>query len=419
MLLSAWRNIGLIAVFLVGASWAYADTVQQQLQTLQNQIDALNQHIQAKVLVGQAPIVTTDAKLPIGDLSKTHMPYIILSHKYDYTAPLVLGGYVEADAQTWNGSFKSRDDDSYPQNGNTLALTKAHLISMANLNSDTFALVELRNNLPDNNMVVEGGFLTFGNFAKSPWYFTVGNTYLPFGNFNGDGPLDNSLLTNAFRVSNTNQATLGLNLDNFDTNIAVFSNNSYANNGIHDFVLNTEWFKKLNSISSLKLSVGYLNDIRGTSSGVGEAYEGNVPSSNATLTGDTNGAVDGSLTYEIDHLSVFGEYISTTQSALDDHRSTGNLSAWLLGSEYRFHILQYWTHFQLSYSQTQNMQDVNLPLAGNYALNLKTKGIKSEWLTSIEPEVWHNVYVGPEFDFNRMYAGTSTWVLSMDFTAYF
>jgi hypothetical protein len=289
---------------------------------------------------------------------------------------------------------------------------------MANLSNWATAVVSLKNSLPSNGLAVDRAFLVLGNLSQSPWYFTAGNAYLPFGSFSGNGPLDNSLTTNAFRVNPTSQAMLGLNAYGFDTDLGLYSANHF-DNGLHDFLLNTEWAAKLSSSSQLTLGGGYLNDIRGTSSGVGAAYASSTPSASSPLSAAKTAAYDANLNYSIANLSLLAEYLTTSRSAIANNQSIGKPSVWMIGTVYKHAMLNWPTQFQLSFSQSQNMQNIPLPIAVNFSQNLKATGIKTEWLASVVSQVWSNTYLGPELDYDHMYAGTHNWTLSMDATAYF
>lgn len=408
-----------VGVALLAINLGHAQTAQQQLNSIQAQINQLNQQLTNQKYNSSTPIITSDSKLPMAGLSKVHFAEAVLVNKDIYQAPLVIGGHLEGDAQTWNGSYTYNSNGSFNQSGQSIAFTKLYLFTLANMNSWTTAVVTLKNNLPGNSIGFDRAFLNFGNLNKSPWYLTVGNAFLPFGSFSGNGPLDNSLTTNTFRVNPTTQAMLGLNTHGFDSNLGVYSDNTFSNNGLHDFLFDTTWTHSLNSSTQLSLGGGYLNDVRGTSSGIGSAYALTTPSAVSPLSAGKTGAYDLNANLTINRISLLGEFVSTTQSATANNQNIGKPTVWMLGTVYKQTLWNWPTQFQLSYSQTKNMQNIQLPASADYAENLKITGIKSEWLASITSQVWKNLYVGPEFDYNHLYAGTNTWTLTLDGTAYF
>ncbi|MDO8954584.1 MAG: LbtU family siderophore porin [Gammaproteobacteria bacterium] len=413
------KIIGLVIAGALLVNMAHADIASRQLNSLQAQINALNKQISYKKQSASLPMVTTDSKLPLASLSKVHFPEAVLKAKESYQAPLILGGQLEADAQTWNGSYFYAHNGSSNQKGQSVAFTKAYIFTMANINQWTTAVVSLKNSLPTNSIQVDRAFLNFGNLASSPWYVTLGNAYLPFGNFSGNGPLDNALTTNAFRINPTTEAMLGLNSDGFDTNFGVYNDSSFSNNAFHDFLLSSTWTQALNTSSQLSLGASYISDIRGTSSGVGSSYTQSTASAASPFNAAKTSAYDLNANYTLGSISLLGEFVTTSRSAMANNVSVGKPSVWMLGTVYKYAILNKPTQFQLSFSQTKNMQNVQLPATANFAQNLKITGIKSEWLASITPEMWTNTYIGPEFVYDHLYSQTNTWTLSLDATAYF
>jgi hypothetical protein len=43
--------------------------------------------------------------------------------------------------------------------------------------------VDTGSRVPNNQLYLQRGFLTIGNLAKSPWYFSIGQMYVPFGRY--------------------------------------------------------------------------------------------------------------------------------------------------------------------------------------------------------------------------------------------
>jgi len=421
-----WNKLSVIVLGLVLSSSAFAANTQQELYNLQAQISQLNKQlasIPTNIATASTSHVMTDSLIPLGAMSKVHFPYALLKAKNKLNAPLVMGGQLEADAQNWNGSY-TFNTDSPNQRGRALGFTKLYLFSVANLNPWATTVVTIKNSLPNNTVTLDRAYVSFGNLAQNPWYLTVGNAFLPFGSFSGNGPLDNSLPTNSFRVNPTNQVMLGHNANGFDTDVGFYSGN-FTNNAMHNYLANVSWTGALNTNSTLNVAAGYINEVRGTSSGVGTAYINTCGSSTYgvcsanTLTGSQTGAYDLNATYTLNQLSFLGELVATTANATINSQVVGKPSVWMLGTVYKHQILNKPTQFQLSYSQTRNMQTIQLPTAANYMQNLKITGIKSEWLASITPEVFNNLYIGPEFDYNHLYTGNNTWTLTVDATGYF
>jgi hypothetical protein len=211
---------------------------------------------------------------------------------------------------------------------------------------------------------------------------------------------------------------LGLKSDGFDTDFGIYSNSTF-DNGLHDFLINSEWTGTLDSNSNIVFGAGYINDIRGTSSGVGQAYASGTPSAASPLTGPATGAYDANISLNLANFSLLWEYNKTSTSANVNNQAIGKPSVWMLATVYKHVLFKRPVQYQLSFSQSKNMQNIPLALAANYAQNLNATGIKTEWLASVVSEVWKNTYIGPELDYDHMYAGNNTWTLTMDATAYF
>ncbi len=92
----------------------------------------------------------------------------------------------------------------------------------------------------------------------------------------------------------------------------------------------------------------------------------------------------------------------------------------MLGLTGQFALFNSPYFWQVSYSKTANMQNVLMPLDGDYQDALKTTtGFKNQWIGSIQGEFWQNVYIGPEFTYGYLYNNAHTYTATLDATAYF
>jgi hypothetical protein len=101
--------------------------------------------------------------------------------------------------------------------------------------------------------------------------------------------------------------------------------------------------------------------------------------------------------------------------------ATGKLSSWMLGANYKTGLYNIPTTFQLSYSATENMQNLPYALPGeaNGTINTVGTSVKNQWLASVEGEVLTNFFVGPEFDYSELYTGQKTYAVTLDMNALF
>lgn len=103
------------------------------------------------------------------------------------------------------------------------------------------------------------------------------------------------------------------------------------------------------------------------------------------------------------------------------HEVDGALSPWIVGGTHKNTYQNIPTQLQLSYSQTENMQNIPMTLPGDVDSGIKTAGtsIKSSWLASVEGETFTNVYIGPELAYEELYNKTHTFTITLDLNAYF
>lgn len=407
-------------LLIMSASSLCADPSQQEaLNSLQSQINALQSQIAN--MQNPANVIGLDTAIPFGTMSKVEMPLALIKARNTNTAPIVIGGQVEADVQYWNGTpLTTSSGQNYNTPDSSIAFTKLYLFTEANINENTIGLITLKNTLPANTVQFDRAFLMLGKLnPAAPLFVTVGMSYLPFGNFSGNGPLDNSLTTDMFRVSQTDQVSLNMGYGPFTFIGSMFNNNSTVNASIH--YLFTGLFNKTIDGYSLALGTSYLTNIVGTSSGLGSAFhQMGSYSSSAPLQSNTNPAWDANFTFGKPIFSVLGEYVTTLRASTNQNQNVGKISAWLLGTTGKFSSYGTPYTWQLSYAKTTNMQNVPMPFDGNYAQNLKTAtGFQNQWIGSIQGEYFQNVYIGPELTYGNLYNSAHTYTATLDATAYF
>ncbi|MCX7123810.1 MAG: FlxA-like family protein [Gammaproteobacteria bacterium] len=418
---------------------AYADTgtassMQDQVSALQNQINSLQSQLNnMNNHSALNSIIMTDFSSPLGLLNDSQYALGTLLNKSTLNTPIVVGGSIESDLQTWGGSFSVPNavGNTTYQSGSAFSVTGAELYTMANMGDWVTGLLGLQGNVGGNSgspMSFDKAFLLFGNLQKNPLFVTVGEIYLPFGIFNGNGPWSNNLDTDAFRISKTNQLTLNFYNKGFYTSFAWF-NTAANNSGLHDFTYNISYAKS--GTFNYSVGAGYLYDIRNTNSGIGAAYpgagvSGNTAPSTYTISGNRNGAFDlnGSIAYG--HYNLNGEYDFTERGASNLNGSnTGPMGAWNIAAGYGTLFWNIPTNFQLGYSATHNMSNIPAQLWGMDTASVQTQtsdnnaGVQHNWLVSMTNQFFPNVYMSPEYQYSTLYNGTHTWTLTYDISAYF
>jgi hypothetical protein len=411
-------------------SIAYADATPS-IEILQNQINALQSQINALQTENTASsMIMSDASNPFSAMSDTLFPLGVMQAKPSFTAPLILGGELEMDIQTWGGSFSTRIDRTTTyQDGSDIAVPTADLNALANLGTWVSVYLSIEGGAAPATTSIGQAFMLFGNLQNNPFFLTAGQTYLPFGVFNGNGPYANNLDTNAFRASNTNQVTLNYSQGNFYTNLAGLENKDDRSN-LDDFSYTISYTTSGNF--NYSVGAGYLYDVRGLGSEVGESYPNNNANEgdpNPTNPGNTIRG-DRNAVYDLNALVAYGVYglnaeANLTQTGAEslNGQATGQMSAWNLAGTYSPTLWNIPTTFTLSYSATHNMQDISFPLNGMANNPQETQmgdhdsGMAHQWLIAMSNEFVTNVYMSPEFAYATLYNGTNTWSLTYDITA--
>lgn len=399
--------------------------LQAQLVQLQGEVNTIANSPKLAMMAQQTDRrVMSDTTNPFGMMPDTTFSSVLLQAKESLNAPLVMGGYLEADAQAWGGSLSFPTSSTTYHNGNSIYLTTAKLYTLGNVNDWTSVFLSLQGNT--NNIVsttFDQAFLTFGDLKKYPLYIMVGKGYLPFGSFAGNGIWSNSITTNDFRMSQANQVNLGFYQNGLTLNIAATNDGGSGQvttipGNLAVFVYNANYASSFAKNFSYSIGASYMNDIRGTEAGVGEAYN----TTGGTLTGGSNGAYDfnGSLGYKT--VSFNAEYASTAKSATYNGASTGKISSWMTTLNYAPMLYGETTTFSLGYSASNNAADVPYgvsAMVNNSPATPAGQGFKNEWIAFAQRPIYNNIYIGPEFDYAKTYAGNNTWTGTFDLSAFF
>lgn len=411
-----------ISSLLLCASTSFAtDPSPAALSQLQQQIDQL----QAQINVLQPPRLAFDSQNPLAALSTPNLAYSLLQQQALYPATATLGGSLSAAAQTWNGSQLDHTigQSTYPTSGSAIAATGAELDFLANITSWSQTFATLNGGLDGYTTNFSEGFITIGNLRKTPWYATLGETYLPFGDFPGNGLVANTPETNAFKSAELGQLDLGFGRDGFNMVLALFKGAS----GLNDFVYSAQYTATLKRWT-LSAGAGYLNDIRYSGNDIAAAYDLSNSRDNTLsdeLKGGRNPAVNlnSTVNYTLtatQSLSGAAEWSTTTHSAIVVDQEPGKMQAWTLTGSYNTLVLHSSTTFALSYSATLHMDAVPLQLPGPVnQTNVSAAGMRNQWLAYAESELYPNVYVGPEFAWINLTEDRHTWEAATSASLYF
>lgn len=355
-------------------------------------------------------------------------------NKFDNQS-LNLGGYLEWDAQYWkthSAIATGSNNQPLPPEGTGLYTTTIDLDAMSNLNSWTtlFAKVEQEAiGTPNAHMIFRKALVTFGNLDYTPFFLTLGKSFLPFGVYGGGGVWSVPLTRSVFRPSEVPQAMLGYYKDGFNSNLAVFSNQANVSGNIADYVYSVYFNGAVQDLFTYALGAGYMNDLRGLPSSLGSAYG----SGGALTSGKRVSAYDLNAELSYQHLNFTAEYISATRqgtynSNLDTSDENSVLpgqaqkipSAWELGAAYNQAWLGAPMYYSIGYSKTYHMAGIPMgwsaqPIPGPQA----TDGIKDSWILSVAREIRPDLLVGLEAQRGLTYANHFGEAYTLDLSMYF
>ncbi|MFZ9034805.1 MAG: DUF3573 domain-containing protein [Francisellaceae bacterium] len=400
------------------------DDLKVQLKSLEKQNDELNK----KVTQGLT-VPTTKGEIqnflysdmhegivPFAMMSSSQLAYSLLKQRDKFSdQALIFGGFVEADAQTWNGSKietstlvnANKESEGYkyfPTSGKNIYLTSAKLYMSANLGKYVTAYTYLsgdQDNAPD----ISKAAVIFGNLSVSPFYVTVGKLTVPVGTYGGGGPWTSSLSDAYFNIST-------------QSNVSVAYSN--ADNGVST---NVTWFQVDDHSSSFSTALFYKGTLGELNYGANVGYIYNIAGKLLGLEND-DGRVgefntDLNLNYDIYGLGL-GWSTTTNSSATTNN---GKAGAWYISADAAPTIWGRSTDFSLAYNGAYNTNDVGdvVALSGaampGYATN---SGVQKQIIAGISRPVFSdNVLLGLEYAYqylyNKQHANTYTLDLSVFF----
>jgi hypothetical protein len=303
-------------------------SLESQLQHLQNQVTTLKQQQSKQVQVahqqlggGGAVDVLTDPQHPIFIIGTpvVSSPYIGINSEYNASDLVINQPYVNEDLyllqqrkQLWNYLHVQHDypisntpivnlsgkieaqiihgdefDDFQSSSGNDIDLTGIELDTEILVNKWVTGLIAfVYDNSPPNqslrridnsNVFLDRGFLTVGNLAELPLYGTIGQFYLPFGQYSS--AMISDPFTKILGRTKARAVALGFskqfNVEN-NLNLATFvsrgpTRTSFDNNGLHNFGANVD-YTLAKQKWNLDLAASY---IRSIADAIGLQHNGN------------------------------------------------------------------------------------------------------------------------------------------------
>lgn len=344
----------------------------------------INSEYNASDLVVNQPYVNEDLYL----LQQRKQLYNYLHKQLGYplpTTPIVnLSGKIEA--QVIHG-----DQFGNFQNGSVtdIDLTGIELDTEILVNNWTTGLIAfVYDNSPPNtsprridnsNVFLERGFLTFGNLALFPLYGTIGQFYVPFGQYSSG--MISDPFTKTLGRTKARAIALGFSKQ-FDPennlNLAAFvfrgpTKTSMGNNGLHNYGANIEYiFTKPKW--NLDLAASYIRNIadsfgmqRNGNSG-DDNFRGFATDENTEILSPVSG-LDARGTLGVGPFSLTAEYVAAARSfsvSTLSFGTTNNLqgakpTAFHTEAAYKFNVLDKPSSFTIGYDQSKDALALLLP----------------------------------------------------------
>ena len=317
---------------------------------------------------------------------------------------LVLGGNFEADASLSHNSLEQSVPTSagYANGKNTsnIWLDTARLAFLANLNS--FTHVQARVEL-ESGASIKDATLILGDLDKTPFYGSIGQEYIHFGDFIANSVYTNPLTYTYFKPSSLNEVTFGGYFnDSVQIKFETFQGEKInSTNGLDpvqqkysgQFAVYSNYIIPIKNIS-WNISAGFLNDIRNTQSGLTDLE---------AVNGGKLPGIDISSLISFGNWSFGAEYNQLLKNAKDSdsdgtHVSDKKPAAMHFQGDYTINWKKPINIFA-SYSRTFGMRNI---LGSNNGAN------KDQYTTGVSLELMDNLTVGLEYANVGQYIWSST-----------
>lgn len=251
--------------------------------------------------------------------------------------------------------------------------------------------------IDNSRVLLERGFLTIGNLAEFPLYATMGQFYVPFGQYSSamiSDPFTKTLGRTkaralAFGFSKQFNDENNLNLSTF-----IFrgpSRTSLNNNGLRNYGANAEYI-----FTKPKWNIDIAGSyIRSIADSIGMQHNGNngpnnfegfATNNNTEILNPVSG-LDARGTLSIEAFSITGEYVtasrSFSQSVLSFNNQGAKPSAFHAEAEYKFNVLQKPSAVIIGYDQSKDALGLLIP--------------KKRYIATVSTSIWKDTIESLEF----------------------
>lgn len=292
---------------------------------------------------------------------------------------LTLSGHVEGRA-SWNQGYARsnvRDINLSGAQLEALATVSPWATGMLVLSYDDGAKMNTGSRRVENSRIyLDRAFLTVGQLAVSPLYFTVGQIYIPFGVYNNymvTTPLIQSLMRIKQRA-----ALVGFDKNGIYGSVYAFHGDSYDGNSnvINDYGFNLGYERKNQTVNS-DIGIGVINNIadasgmQNTSASTGFLGFGQITTGTPEKLGHLIPAIDVHAKASYQKWSMFAEYITALQkfSSVDIafNGRGAKVAALEAQAGYNFNLKRFPANIAVGYGRTWDALAFNLPQQSVFA----------------------------------------------------
>ncbi len=264
--------------------------------------------------------------------------------------------------------------------------------------------------IDNSRVLLERGFLTIGNLARFPLYATMGQFYVPFGQYSS------SMISDPFTktLGRTKARAIALGFskqfnDENNLNLAAFifrgpSRTSIDNNGLRNYGANAEYI-----FTKPKWNIDIAGSyIRSIADSLGMQHNGNAgPNNFAGFATNNNTEIlspvpglDARGTLTIEAFSVTGEYVtasrSFSQTVLSFDNQGAKPSAFHAEAAYKFNVLEKPSAVIIGYDQSKDALGLLIP--------------KKRYIATLSTSIWKDTIESLEFRHDIDYSATDVAV---------
>lgn len=324
---------------------------------------------------------------------------------------LELSGEVEGDLFAQNkGINHSPSSDLYVGDAelDMQALVNRWLTAYMNFSYDNTP--SSTGNRVEGNIVLDNGFITLGDLNKSLWRMTVGQLYVPFGQFNSfliSDPLNKTIFRTKGQPIIVGYGVPGE--DGFSASAFTFQGNTHSsgnasepNQHINQYGADANYQFKLGEVHST-FGASYIanmadsNGMQGVGAPSGE-FQGFGDSTATEYLQHEVPAVDLRAMFDIAAFTLIGEYDTATQAFAAQDLSFNNQgaepSAYHLEGVYSFNLLTKPSSFALGYDRSYEALALNLP--------------ESRVAAALNTSPWRNTLASLELRHDTNYSSNDT-----------